>query len=124
MKKIFFMVPIFFLILITCGCLALSPSHNDTNISEFAENVNASRIYYDTLVQSDPNNSTAWVIRGMYYNNAFNQYEEALRSYNRSLELDPDNGLAWYAKGTTLQNMHRYNESGICFENARKFGIK
>ena len=113
----------FFLSLIICGCTTQYPFTDNTNASKFVEKANASQKYFDNLVQSDPYNSTAWVVRGMYYNNVFNQYEEALRSYNRSIELNPDNGLAWYAKGTTLQNMHLFNESRICFENARKFGI-
>ena len=86
-----------------------------------AERINASQDYYDGLVLADPDNSTAWLIRGMYYNNAFGQYGEALRSYNRSLELDPESGLAWYAKGITLRNMHRFNESDTCFKEAEKY---
>jgi len=112
------------LLLVSCGCIAPFPARDHTNVTAFAEEIHSGQNYYDDLVISDPPNATAWLIRGMYYNDAFGQYEEALRSYNRSLELDPDNALAWYAKGITLQNMHRLNESKICFGKAGKSGMR
>jgi tetratricopeptide (TPR) repeat protein len=88
-----------------------------------AEKIHAGQGDYDRLVLADPDNATAWLIRGMYYNDAFGQYGEALRCYNRSLELDPASGPAWYAKGVALRNMQRFNESGTCFEQAGKYGF-
>lgn len=124
MDKKVISITVLFLLLAGCGCIARSGDTYPANATAFAEKVNASRPYYDDLVRSDPDNSTAWLIRGMYYNNAFGQYDEALRSYNRSLELKPDYGLAWYAKGITLQNLRRFNESEKCFENARNYGFQ
>jgi len=88
-----------------------------------AESINASQEYFDRMVVTDPGNATAWCARGMYYNDAFSQYETALASYNKGLELDPKNGICWYAKGTTLMNMKQFNESETCFQNARKNGF-
>ena len=124
MNDLVLIILIFSLILFSCGCTAPYAVPENTNVTKFAEKINASQKYYDDLVIADPSNATAWVIRGMYYNNAFNQDEEALRSYNRSLALNPEFGLAWYAKGITLQNMQRFNESEICFANAEKYGIQ
>jgi tetratricopeptide (TPR) repeat protein len=59
----------------------------------------ASQRYYDNLVRVHPWNASAWGLWGNYYNNAFNQYDKALQSYNRSLELDPEYGNAWFSKG-------------------------
>lgn len=103
------------------GCMFQNPAIGIKNRSQFAEEINASQSYYDQLVMEDPLNATAWCLRGNYYNNAFNQYEKALQSYNHGLELDPINGYCWFSKGITLQNMNRFNESEICFENAKKF---
>jgi len=123
-KKILIHLALVVLVLLTCGCSAQSPAAGTTAAPAIAEKIHASQEDYDGPVRSDPENSTAWLIRGMYYNNANGQYEEALRSYNRSLELDPGSGLAWYGKGVTLWNMQRFNESATCFENAGKYGFR
>jgi tetratricopeptide (TPR) repeat protein len=72
------------------------------------------------MVSADPLNATAWCIRGMYYNNAFGQFDTALQSYNRGLELDPRNAVCWYAKGTTLRNMGKDQEAIACFDKAAR----
>ncbi|MBP2144879.1 tetratricopeptide (TPR) repeat protein [Methanofollis sp. W23] len=77
--------------------------------------MNESQEYYDDLVISDPENATAWCIRGMSYNNNYNQYEEALTSCNHALELDPEYGLAWYLKGIIYLNMENGPEAELCF---------
>lgn len=96
---------------------------------EFLEQVNESQEYYDTLVQSDPDNAEAWFYRGMYYNNNCDQsdqqysdqYDEALVNCNKALELDPKYGEAWFLKGIILTNMNMHCESLRCFENATKY---
>jgi len=87
----------------------------------FMENVNESQEYYDNLVASDPVNATAWCIRGMYYNDNYNQYAEAMASCNKALELDPEYGLGWYLKGVILTNMNMTDEAALCFENATRY---
>lgn len=90
---------------------------------QYSDEINSSQSYYDDLVREDPYNATAWCIRGMYYNDANNQYNTALECYGRALELDPEYGMAWYLKGITLQNMEAFNKSKICFETAERYGI-
>jgi tetratricopeptide (TPR) repeat protein len=80
--------------------------------------VNASQSYYDNPVREDPSKATAWNVRGNYYNNAFNQYETAIQSYNRSLGLNPEYGYGWFSKGIALQNIKHYDEARLCFEKA------
>jgi tetratricopeptide (TPR) repeat protein len=106
------------IVVASCGCIFMSPMMSEEDHMHFAEEINASQGYYDTLVKEDSLNATAWCIRGNYYNNAFGQYEEALQSYNRSLELNPEYGYAWFSKGVTLRNMGYYNESRECFEKS------
>jgi tetratricopeptide (TPR) repeat protein len=116
--KVFSYVIVLFLVLVSCGCIALSPSILEKNQSQFADEIRASQTYYDNLVRDDQLNATAWCIRGNYYNNAFSQYDTALQSYNRSLELDPEYGYAWFSKGVTLQNMKHYDDAKLCYEKA------
>lgn len=111
---------IFLLVLATCGCVTHNPATAEKDRVQSADRTNANQEYFDRMVVADPGNATAWCIRGMYYNNAFSQYETALESYNRGLNLDPRNGICWYGKGTTLRNMKQFNEAETCFENARK----
>lgn len=113
---------IFILVLFSSGCTMQNPAINERNTTKIVEDLNKSQNYYDTLVESDPMNATAWVVRGNYYNDVNNQYEKAIQNYDRALELDPANGYAWYSKGITLQNMHRINDSITSFENAKKYG--
>lgn len=110
------------LILYTGGCITADTGKTDSsNLSQFKERVNESQEYYDELVNSDPENATAWCIRGMFYNNNYNQYDEALASCNHALELDPEYGLAWYLKGIIYLNMENGPEAELCFQNATRY---
>lgn len=110
------------LMVYTGGCIAADTKMSETsNLSAFKERVNESQKYYDELVASDPENATAWCIRGMFYNNNYNRYDEALASCERALGLDPEYGLAWYLKGTILTNMEKDAEAEACFRNATKY---
>ncbi len=108
-------------ILFSSGCTTYIENQDNMNITYFMEKVNESQEYYDGLVASDPTNATAWCIRGMYYNNCYGQYAEALESCNKALELDPESGIAWYLKGVILTNMNVTDEAAACFENATRY---
>jgi tetratricopeptide (TPR) repeat protein len=108
-------------ILFTGGCMGYPVDRNDENMTYFMQKVNGTQKYYDALVVSDPDNVTAWCVRGIYYNNNYGQYTEAMESCNRALELDPESGLAWYVKGVILVNTNKRDEARLCFENATKY---
>ncbi len=108
-------------ILFTSGCTNYVENADTVQMTQFMENVNESQEYYDGLVASDPDNATAWCIRGMYYNDNYGQYEKAMESCDKSLELDREYGTAWYLKGVILLNTNRHNEAMVCFENATKY---
>lgn len=107
--------------LLSSGCTGQSDEDHQKKLAEFAANVNASAEYYDQMVESDPENSTAWCIRAMYYNGNFNQYDKALESVNRSLDLDPESALAWSVKGFILLNSGDKEGASVCFDNAVKY---
>jgi tetratricopeptide (TPR) repeat protein len=112
------------LLLLCCiffGCIANIENPDTVQLSQFKEKVNNSQEFYDELVASDPNNATAWCLRGMYYNDNYDQYDEALQSADRALELNPEYGLAWYLKGVILLNTNKNYEAQLCFQNATKF---
>ena len=108
-------------ILFSSGCTTYTEDRDNGNPTYFMETVNESQEYYDNLVASEPNNATAWCIRGMYYNDNYGQYAEALESCNKALELDPEYGMAWYLKGVILTNMHMTDEAALCLENATRY---
>ncbi|MDK2889959.1 MAG: hypothetical protein PWR21_591 [Methanoculleus sp.] len=108
-------------ILFSSGCMTYTESRNNENMTYFMEKVNESQEYYDNLVAVEPNNAEAWCIRGMYYNNCYGQYAEAMESCNRALELDPEYGIAWFLKGVILTNMNVTDEAALCFENATRY---
>lgn len=105
----------------SAGCTGHSGEDDRKTFEEFAAKANASAEYYDQMVESDPENATAWCIRAMYYNDNFNQYEKALESVNRSLEIDPGFGLAWAVKGFILLNSGDKEGASLCFDNAVKY---
>ncbi|WP_245543590.1 tetratricopeptide repeat protein [Methanoplanus limicola] len=55
---------------------------------------------------------------GMYYNNNFNRYDEALESADKAIEINPEYGLAWLLKGYVLLNIANISEAEFSFENA------
>jgi len=120
MKYIFILILILSAFLFIGGCIAQNPVIVEKNKAQFAKEINTSQSYYDEMVSADPLNATAWCIRGMYYNNAFGQFDTALQSYNSGLELDPLNADCWYAKGTTLRNMGKDQEAIACFDKAAR----
>ena len=115
--KIILILLVLGIFLISSGC---SSSQEDTSgqARAFAEKANASLKNADRMVDEDPQNATAWCIRGMSYNNVLGQYDVAIESYNRGLALDPKNAICWLGKSITLQNMRQYDEANTCFETA------
>ncbi|MDK2989149.1 MAG: hypothetical protein PWR16_678 [Methanoculleus sp.] len=109
------------IVLFSSGCMTYTESRNNENMTYFMEKVNASQEYYDNRVVAEPNNAEAWCIRGMYYNNCYGQYAEAMESCNRALELDPEYGVVWFLKGVILTNMNVTDEAALCFENATRY---
>lgn len=108
----------FFLITSGCSFPGSDASDISARAAAFAEKANASLKDADRMVDGDPQNATAWCIRGMSYNNNFGQYDVAIESYNRGLALDPANAICWLGKSITLQNMRQYDEADTCFKTA------
>jgi tetratricopeptide (TPR) repeat protein len=124
MKKMNILLTVILMVilaLLSSGCTGHSDEDYQERLAEFAANVNASAEYYDQVVESDPENATAWCVRAMYYNGNFNQYEKALESVNRSLELDPESALAWYVKGIILLNSGDKDGASVYFDKAVKY---
>ena len=116
-------VAVLFLCCVSVGCITDTDSPDMTPPQEFLEKLNETQEYYGKLVVADPNNATAWCIRGICYNNNYEQYDEAMESCNKALELNPEYGLAWYLKGVILMNTNKNDEAKLCFQNATKYDI-
>ncbi len=104
-------------LLVACLCCALIVTLSSGGCTANTKD----QEYYDNWVAAEPDNAEAWCIRGMYYNDNYGQYAEAMESCNRALELDPGYGLAWYLKGVILTNMNMTGEATPCFENATRY---
>ena len=46
------------------------------------------------------------------------EYESALKAYDKAIELEPDNVIAWDNKGTVLGKLSRYNEEIEIYDKA------
>lgn len=124
MKKINVLLAVILMVilsLLSSGCTGHSDEDTREKMAEFAAYANASAEYYDQMVESDPENATAWCFRAMYYNDNFNQYDKAIESVNRSLELEPESALAWSVKGFILLNSGDKEGASVCFDNAVRY---
>lgn len=50
-------------------------------------------------------------------------FEEAVKSFNSVLEKDPENARAWVLKARALNNLGKYEEAIICFNQAEKLNL-
>jgi len=73
--------------------------------------------YADDALKIDPMYSRAWGARGLALC-GLGRLEEALASYNRSLELCPDSAETWNNRGVTLSDLRRLQEAVSSFERA------
>ncbi len=65
-----------------------------------------------------PENATAWVIRGALLHNNLGRYEEALASHEQAITLQPNNATAWGNRGITLNELGRYEEALTSYDQA------
>jgi adenylate cyclase len=108
--------------------LALSLDENDEGALSIAAWVTASFIgdyetaidFADRAVACNPNDAWAWRLRGWTYRTA-GQYEEAIRSFERSIRLsplDPTLHLALAGIGWTLIELRRFDEAVAVYKKA------
>ena len=78
--------------------------------------------YFDYVLRLDDSNPDVWNERGTILN-MLGKSEEALESYDKSLELcldDMKDSTTWASKGNTLLDLQRYEEAIECYDNALK----
>jgi tetratricopeptide (TPR) repeat protein len=49
------------------------------------------------------------------------RYQDAIASYNRSVEIKPDHYEAWYSRGNALLNLKRYQEAIQSYDKAIQY---
>jgi tetratricopeptide (TPR) repeat protein len=64
----------------------------------------------DEALQIDPQNSTAWTIKGLTLYN-LNKYDEAIKAYDEAIRINPRNSKAWIYKALVLRDLGRYDEA-------------
>ena len=77
---------------------------------------------FDMVIEIDDTDADVWNERATVLN-MLGKSEEALYSYDKSLELCLDNDKdsnTWASKGNTLLGLQRYEEAIECYNNALK----
>ncbi|MFP5273933.1 tetratricopeptide repeat protein, partial [Coleofasciculus sp.] len=80
-------------------------------------------VSYDKVIELDPNDATAWVIRGgVLYK--LERYEETLVSCDKAIELNPNDAPAWVIRGGVLYKLERYEEALVSCDKAIELGYQ
>ncbi|TDC91970.1 serine/threonine-protein kinase [Actinomadura sp. 7K507] len=66
---------------------------------------------YDRAVELNPDEPSAWLVRGNLLNYRLERREEALECYDRALRLRPDTSVTWGQKASTLGELERFEEA-------------
>jgi Tfp pilus assembly protein PilF len=74
---------------------------------------------FDRVIFDKPNriNPESWLIKGLELH-GLGKYNEAILSYNKSIEIDPKYVRAWLNKGLAFHYLGKYNESINCYDKA------
>jgi tetratricopeptide (TPR) repeat protein len=103
-------------LLLAGGCLqqAADADPKQAYYAEYREAITR----LDLEIEQDPENATAWCVKGMWLNNVGGQYDAAIRCYDAALAIDGGDPLGWYAKGIALWNLEDYDAADGCFAEA------
>jgi tetratricopeptide (TPR) repeat protein len=92
-------------------------------LSYSAEEWDAALEMFDRCLQHNPqDNSPAETLRErilFWHGNTLDElgrYEEAIASYDKTIEIKPDDDAAWYNRGFALLNLGRYEEAIASFD--------
>jgi tetratricopeptide (TPR) repeat protein len=66
---------------------------------------------FDRAVELNPEEPSAWLVRGNVLNYDLERREEALQCYDRAMQLRPDLGLTWGQKANALRELERFEEA-------------
>ena len=69
------------------------------------------------ITQQYPNDYRGWYYLGELMS-TFQQYEQAIASFDKALQLKPDNHQGWNNRGIALVNLGRYDEPIASKDNA------
>ncbi len=69
---------------------------------------------FDMKLLENPENPQLWIARGALLRKMEN-FEEALRSYERAIEIKPGLRSAWIAKAEILSRLGKYDEAASCY---------
>ncbi|MBN1802814.1 MAG: tetratricopeptide repeat protein [Candidatus Lokiarchaeota archaeon] len=67
-------------------------------------------MYYDKILEKDPNEPQAWLNKGAALTNQ-KKYTEAIQCLAISLKLNPKDPIAWFNKGIALEQFDKYEEA-------------
>lgn len=111
MKKLVFCTVIILALSVLGGTLACGPSSetqsilhsNQGNALARQGNYDEAMVEYNTAIELNPKNATAYSNRGINYSN-LKQWELAIADFNKAIELDPKKANAYANRGTAYAN--------------------
>ena len=80
-------------------------------------NSDDSRIAFEEVIGTNPQDSTAWLDKGVDLG-GLGKYNEALKAFEKAIEISPQNSLAWAGKGMALCDLERYDEAMKTFDKS------
>lgn len=95
-------------------------NRSDEAAEAFNKSLNASQ----KVLEKDNKSAYAWFWKGEALR-GLGRYQEALESYDRSLEIGPEKAIsAWRGKGFVLKSLGRDSEADAAFAEAKELGYQ
>ena len=87
------------------------------NSYSFQNKFNQSLIYYDKVLEINPQDTEAWNNKGIALAQ-LGKLDKAIEAYDKAIEINPQNSLFWSNKGTGLGQLGKFDEAIKAFDRA------
>jgi Flp pilus assembly protein TadD len=74
-------------------------------------------LFFDKVIQLDPNDVTAWDGKGIALLK-LGRCMEAIQAFDKAIQLDTNDAMAWSNKGTALSSLGKHEEAIQAFDKA------
>jgi tetratricopeptide (TPR) repeat protein len=102
-----------FLVLISnAGAMQLAdiPNSGSNGVSDYNKGLENNIKTQDRALQIDPQNSTAWNIKGIDLFD-LKRYDEAIMAYEQAIKINPHDAFSWALKGDALYEQNKTDEA-------------
>ena len=125
MKRIFFVLPIFFLLFTGCG---VGVGDYEDAVLDGVSNLNLNKPEkalkdFNRAIEIDPSQANAYVGRANTLL-TMGRFEESLPDYNRAIEIDPELANAYANRGSVHSHLGHYEQAIADYEKALELDPK